>query len=73
MTPRTVERRIIQLGGYKVKQSGSHRLYRAERELPGGTVVRARTYVPWHPGDIATGTLRAIEKQMEPVFGRRWL
>jgi predicted RNA binding protein YcfA (HicA-like mRNA interferase family) len=35
--------------------------------------LTARTTVPQHPGDIPTGLLRAIERDMELVFGKRWL
>jgi predicted RNA binding protein YcfA (HicA-like mRNA interferase family) len=32
------------------------------------------TTIPRHQGeDIAVGTLRAIERQLEPCLGRRWL
>jgi predicted RNA binding protein YcfA (HicA-like mRNA interferase family) len=29
--------------------------------------------VPIHPGDLAKGTLRKIERDLEPAFGKRWL
>jgi predicted RNA binding protein YcfA (HicA-like mRNA interferase family) len=47
---------------------GSHRLYEA-------TDGRAKvlTSVAFHPGDIPTGTLRKIEKDMEALFGKGWL
>lgn len=32
-----------------------------------------KTTVAQHAGDIPAGTLRKIEKDMEPVFGERWL
>ncbi|MBI2774175.1 MAG: type II toxin-antitoxin system HicA family toxin [Chloroflexi bacterium] len=33
-----------------------------------------RTMVAIHSGkDIARGTLRAIERDLEPCFGRKWL
>lgn len=35
--------------------------------------VTAVTTVPQHTGDIPIGTLRAIERDMAPVFGRGWL
>ncbi len=41
------------------------------------TIVRVgtcMTTIPRHQGeDIAPGTLRAIERQLEPCLGRRWL
>jgi hypothetical protein len=45
---------------------------RAEASRGGGR-VSAITIVAQHPGDIPTGTLRKIEKDLEPVFGERWL
>ena len=73
MTARTAGKRILKLGGYQVRQRGSHRFYEARRTLPDGTVVVANTVVPQHSGDIAVGTLRSIERDMELVFGERWL
>ncbi len=32
-----------------------------------------RTTLANHSGDVPTGTLVAIERDMEPAFGRRWL
>lgn len=51
------------------RQVGSHRRYEARAE--SGLVCR--TTVPQHTGDIPAGTLRSIEKAMEPVFGKGWL
>jgi predicted RNA binding protein YcfA (HicA-like mRNA interferase family) len=31
------------------------------------------TTVAMHPGDIPTGTLRAIERDMEECYGKGWL
>ena len=64
VTTRTVARRIEKLGGRWEPGKGSHRLYRC------GT---CKTVLVYHPGDIAAGTLRSIEKDMEPCFGRGWL
>lgn len=55
-------------GGVHVRTVGSHRRYRIER---GGVV--ANTAVAVHPGDIPIGTLRKIERDLEPVLGRKWL
>jgi predicted RNA binding protein YcfA (HicA-like mRNA interferase family) len=65
---REVERRILRNGGTHLRDRGSHRLYEA-------TDGRAKvlTSVAFHPGDIPTGTLRKIEKDMEAVFGKGWL
>jgi predicted RNA binding protein YcfA (HicA-like mRNA interferase family) len=48
-----------------IRQTGSHRRYRAGACL---------TTVPQHGGrDIPVGSLHAIEKDMEPEFGKGWL
>ncbi|HET8682422.1 MAG TPA: type II toxin-antitoxin system HicA family toxin [Micromonosporaceae bacterium] len=73
MKARDVNRRITRLGGVMTRQRGSHRQYEATTTLADGTSVAARTTVAQHAGDIPTGTLRAIEKDMEPVFGQGWL
>lgn len=65
MNAREVNRRIERLGGEMIRQTGSHRRYRAGNSL---------TTVPQHGGrDIPAGTLRAIEKDLEPAFGKGWL
>jgi hypothetical protein len=38
-----------------------------------GTELVARTTIAQHAGDIRPGTLRAIEWDLEPVFGKGWL
>lgn len=60
--------RIERAGGQQVRQRGSHRFYRV-------TVgeVSAVTTVPQHSGDIPAGTLRAIERDLEPALGKGWL
>jgi predicted RNA binding protein YcfA (HicA-like mRNA interferase family)/predicted RNase H-like HicB family nuclease len=65
---REVNRRIERAGGQQVAQRGSHRKYR----VVAGT-VSARTTVPQHAGDIPSGTLRAIERDLEPALGKGWL
>jgi predicted RNA binding protein YcfA (HicA-like mRNA interferase family) len=65
---REVEKRILQAGGELVRQRGSHRLFVVTR----GTEV-ARTTVPYHGGDVPKGTLRAIERDLEPLLGKGWL
>jgi predicted RNA binding protein YcfA (HicA-like mRNA interferase family) len=72
MKAREVNRRIEHLGGEQTRQRGSHRRYEASAAREGHTVT-VRTTVAQHPGDIPTGTLRAIERDMEPVFGKGWL
>jgi len=65
---REVNRRIERRGGQHVRTVGSHRRYRLTRDG-----VTASTAVPQHPGDIPDGTLRKIEKDLEPVLGKGWL
>ena len=48
-----------------VHQSGSHQKWRLR---DGCTVI-----IPIHSDDIATGTLRSIERQGEPCLGPMWL
>lgn len=69
MRAREVTKRIEELGGIFVRQVGSHRRYNA-RTTEG---ERAFTTVPMHNGDIPLGTLRAIEKDLAPAFGKGWL
>jgi predicted RNA binding protein YcfA (HicA-like mRNA interferase family) len=67
---RDINRRIERLGGEMLRQRGSHRMYRAS--CPDGTLVQ--TVVPQHAGrDVAPGTVRAIERDLEPAFGKGWL
>lgn len=68
MRAREVNRKIERLGGVHVRTVGSHKRYEVERND-----IKASTAVPQHPGDIPTGTLRKIEKDLEPVLGRKWL
>ena len=66
--PREVNKRIEGLGGTAIRQRGSHRVYRVTTDQ--GT---AQTTVPQHNGDIPSGTVRAIEKQLEGALGKGWL
>ncbi|MFC7710202.1 type II toxin-antitoxin system HicA family toxin [Micromonospora lupini] len=70
---REVIQRIERLGGWQVRQRGSHRMFQASAELMDGTKVTVRTVVPQHGGDLPIGTLRAIERDMAPLFGKGWL
>jgi len=56
-----------------IRQVGSHRRYVASYVNHDGTEVKVSTTVAQHPGDIPRGTLRAIEKDLEPAFGKGWL
>ena len=73
MTAREVVRLIERRGGILFRQRGSHRQYEARAALADGTEVAARTTVAQHAGDVRPGTLRAIERDLEPVFGKGWL
>jgi predicted RNA binding protein YcfA (HicA-like mRNA interferase family) len=65
MRARDVVRRIEMLGGVMVRQTGSHRRFRAGSHY---------TTVPMHGSrDLPPGTLRAIERDLEPEFGKGWL
>lgn len=70
---REVNRRIERLGGQMVRQVGSQRRYAAMYQDAEGNEARVATTVPQHQGDIAVGTLRAIERDMKPAFGEGWL
>lgn len=56
-------RLLERLGCTRLRQRGSHVIVRC----PGG----CQTVVPAHGGeDIPTGTLRAIERSLEPCLGK---
>jgi predicted RNA binding protein YcfA (HicA-like mRNA interferase family) len=57
--------KILKDAGAEWRQGkGSHRVY---------SFGECTTVVPMHSGDMPKGTLRAIERQMEPCLGRKWL
>lgn len=68
-----MNRRIRALGGQHVGQRGSHRKFRATYTDAAGRTATVQTVVAQHRGEIPTGTLRAIQRQMEPAFGKGWL
>ncbi|HEV2890528.1 MAG TPA: type II toxin-antitoxin system HicA family toxin [Frankiaceae bacterium] len=68
MRAREVCRRIERHGGVLVRSTGSHRTY----VLPYGG-GRLMTRVSVHPGDIPTGTLHQIQRDLAPALGRGWL
>ena len=70
---REVNRRIERLGGVMARQVGSHRRYVVVYVDAEGKRVTVTTTVAQHAGDIPTGTLRAIERDLEPAFGKGWL
>lgn len=53
---------------FEARQRGSHLMF--ECNCNGQKCV---TTVPMHPGDIKTGTLHKIEKELEPCLGKGWL
>ena len=63
-------RLIERNGGILLRQRGSHRQYEARVTLADGTEVTARATVAQHAGDVRPGTLRAIERDLEPCSGR---
>ncbi len=70
-TSREVVRLIVSThGGEVLRQSGSHRLLRVTG--PDGTA--STTTVPMHAGrDLDRGLLAAIERDLAPVLGPRWI
>jgi predicted RNA binding protein YcfA (HicA-like mRNA interferase family) len=74
LTVREVIRLIERNRGVLLRQRGSHRQYEARAAaLADGAEVTARTTVAQHAGDVRPGTLRAIERDLEPVSGKGWL
>jgi predicted RNA binding protein YcfA (HicA-like mRNA interferase family) len=73
MRAREVNRRIERLGGMLVRQVGSHRRYELIYSGADGRRSTVATTVAQHPGDIPAGTLRAIERDLEPGLGKGWL
>lgn len=70
---REVNRRIERLGGKMIRQAGSHRRYVVTYTDSAGREAMVATVVAQHPGDIPAGTLRAIERDLEPALGKGWL
>ena len=70
---RDVNRRIERLGGLMARQVGSHRRYVVSYSDAEGRQQTVGTTVAQHAGDIPVGTLRAIERDLEPAFGKGWL
>lgn len=58
-------RKILKAHGcIEVRQKGSHLFIRC---------AKCTTIVPVHVGDIKSGTLRAIERELEECLGKGWL
>lgn len=70
---REINRAIERRGGRLLRQVGSHRRYEVRYVSPDGAAARCVTIVAQHPGDVPTGTLYKIGKNLESAFGRRWL
>ena len=65
ITGRELLRRLHVLGCMEVRRRGSHVRVRCGR---------CTTTVPMHAGrDLPPGTLRQIERDLEPCLGVRWL
>ena len=73
MRAREVISAIEKSGGHLIRQVGSHRRYEAAYVREDGTEGRVATAVSMHSGDVPTGTLRKIERDLEPAFGEGWL
>ena len=55
-----------------VRQVGSHRRYLVTYTDATGREASVGTTVAQHAGDIPRGTLRSIERDLEPAFGKGW-
>ncbi|HEX6221185.1 MAG TPA: type II toxin-antitoxin system HicA family toxin [Acidimicrobiia bacterium] len=64
MTAAELARRLRRLGVTYREARGSHRLYR---------IGECTTILPMHTGDLPKGTLREIERDLEPCLGKKWL
>lgn len=64
MTARELRRILASKGCVEVRQVGSHLTVRCGD---------CQATIPVHRGDIPKGTLRAIERYLEPCLGERWL
>ena len=64
MTARALIRRLRERGCESVHQRGSHQTWRCGN---------CQTVIPVHPGDLTPGTLRSIERDLEPCLGPKWL
>lgn len=64
MTARVLIRRLRERGCQSVRQRGPHQIWRCGD---------CQTVVPVHAGDLTPGTLRSIERDLEPCLGPRRL
>lgn len=63
-----MNRTIEHHGGEHIRTVGSHKRYRVTKNN-----ITASTAVPQHPGDIPTGTLHKIDRDLAPALGKGWL
>ena len=66
MTAREIVRKLLANGAIMVRSKGSHQRYVS-------ACGKCATTVAMHNGDMPLGTLRAIEKDMAPCYGKGWL
>lgn len=67
MRAEAIIRRVLSLGGRKLRQKSSH----VRMACRCGAFF---TTVPDHGSqDVKTGTQRGIERDLEPCFGKGWL
>lgn len=64
MTARVIIRKLRERGCGSVRQRGSHRIWRCGN---------CQSVIPLHAGDLTPGTLRSIERDLEPCLGLKWL
>lgn len=64
MTARRLVALLARLGCEKIRQRGSHQTWRCRT---------CQTVIPMHTGDLTTGTLHSIERDLEPCLGPKWL
>ncbi|HLF61028.1 MAG TPA: type II toxin-antitoxin system HicA family toxin [Acidimicrobiia bacterium] len=64
MTGAEVTSKLRKLGVAYRQARGSHRLYRIDD---------CTTVVPMHNRELPKGTLRKIERDLEPCPGKKWL
>lgn len=64
MTARVLIRKLRERGCVSMRQWGSRQIWRCDS---------CQTVIPVHAGDLTPGTLRSIERDLEPCLGPKWL
>jgi len=64
MTARVIIRKLRERGCGSVRQRGSHQIWRCGN---------CQSVIPLHAGDLTPGTLRSIERDLEPCLSLKWL